>query len=45
MSRLQCRGSIAGAAVVVALLCAKEPAEAQVGVDPGPPAEENTVAC
>ena len=38
MSRLQCRGSIAGAAVVVALLSSR-PADAQVGVDPGPPRE------
>ncbi len=38
MSRLQCRGSIAGAAVVIALLSSR-PAEAQVGVDPGPPRE------
>jgi hypothetical protein len=38
MSRLQCRGSIAGAAVLVALLSSR-PAEAQVGVDPGPPRE------
>ena len=38
MFRLQCRGSIAGAAVMVALLCAR-PANAQVGVDPGPPRE------
>jgi hypothetical protein len=38
MSRLQCRGSIAGAAIVVALLSSR-PAEAQVGVDPGPPRE------
>jgi hypothetical protein len=38
MSRLQCRGSIAGAAVVVALLSSR-PAHAQVGVDPGPPRE------
>ena len=35
MSRLQCRGSIARAAVVVALLSSR-PADAQVGVDPGP---------
>jgi hypothetical protein len=38
MSRLQCRGSIAGAAIVVALLSSR-PADAQVGVDPGPPRE------
>jgi hypothetical protein len=38
MSRLQCRVSIAGAAVVVALLSSR-PANAQVGVDPGPPRE------
>ncbi len=38
MSRLQCRGSIAGAAVVVVLLSSR-PADAQVGVDPGPPRE------
>ncbi len=38
MSRLQCRGSIALAAVVVALLSSR-PADAQVGVDPGPPRE------
>jgi len=38
MSRLQCRGAIAGAAVVVALLSSR-PADAQVGVDPGPPRE------
>ena len=38
MSRLQCRGAIAGAAVVVALL-SSSPADAQVGVDPGPPRE------
>jgi hypothetical protein len=38
MSRLQCRGSIARAAVVVALL-SSSPADAQVGVDPGPPRE------
>ena len=38
MSRLQCRGSIARAAVVVALLSSR-PADAQVGVDPGPPRE------
>ena len=35
MSRLQCRGSIAQAAVVVALLWAR-PADAQVGVNPRP---------
>ena len=35
MSRLQCRGSIARAAVVVALLSSR-PADAQVVVDPGP---------
>ncbi len=38
MSRLQCRRSIAGAAVVVALLWSR-PADAQIGVDPGPPRE------
>jgi hypothetical protein len=38
MSRRQCRGSIAGAAIVVALLSSR-PAHAQVGVDPGPPRE------
>ncbi|MGP0062077.1 MAG: hypothetical protein ACLQGP_00560 [Isosphaeraceae bacterium] len=38
MSRLQCRGSIAGAVVVVALLWSR-PADAQIGVDPGPPRE------
>jgi hypothetical protein len=38
MSRLQCRRSIAGAAIVVALL-SSERADAQVGVDPGPPRE------
>jgi hypothetical protein len=38
MSTLQCRGSIALAAVVVALLSSR-PADAQVGVDPGPPRE------
>ena len=38
MSRLRCRGSIAQAAVVVALLWSR-PADAQVGVDPGPPRE------
>jgi hypothetical protein len=38
MSRLQCRGSIARAAVVIAVLSSR-PAEAQVGVDPGPPRE------
>jgi hypothetical protein len=38
MSRFQCRGSIAGAAVLVALLSSK-PADAQIGVDPGPPRE------
>jgi hypothetical protein len=38
MSRLQCRVLIAGAAVVVALLSSR-PADAQVGVDPGPPRE------
>ncbi len=38
MSRIQCRGAIAGAAVVVALL-SSSPARAQVGVDPGPPRE------
>jgi hypothetical protein len=38
MSRLQCRGSIALAAVMVALLSSRA-ANAQVGVDPGPPRE------
>jgi hypothetical protein len=38
MSRLQYRGSIAGAVVVVALLSPR-PADAQIGVDPGPPRE------
>ncbi len=38
MSRLHCRGSIAGAALVVALL-SSTPAAAQIGVDPGPPRE------
>jgi hypothetical protein len=38
MSRLQLRGSIAGVVVVVALL-SSTPADAQVGVDPGPPRE------
>ncbi len=38
MSRLHCRGSIAGAAVVFALLSPR-PADAQIGVDPGPPRE------
>jgi hypothetical protein len=38
MSRLQCRVSIAGVAVVVALLASRA-ADAQVGVDPGPPRE------
>ncbi len=38
MSRLQCRGSIAWAAVVVALLSSRT-ASAQVGVGPGPPRE------
>jgi hypothetical protein len=38
MSSLQCRGSIAGAVFVVALLSSR-PADAQVGVDPGPPRE------
>ena len=38
MSKLQCRGSIAQAAVVVALLWSR-PADAQVGVAPGPPGE------
>jgi hypothetical protein len=43
MFRLQCRGSIAGAAVVVALLSSR-PADAQVvGVDPGPPREHRTL--
>jgi hypothetical protein len=38
MSKLQCRGSIALAAVVVALLSSR-PADAQVTNDPGPPRE------
>jgi hypothetical protein len=38
MSRIQCRGSIALAAVVVALLSTR-PADAQVGFYPGPPRE------
>ena len=38
MSRRQCRGSIAGAVVLVALLSSR-PAHAQIGVDPGPPRE------
>jgi hypothetical protein len=38
MSRLQCRVLIAGVAVVVALLSSRS-ADAQVGVDPGPPRE------
>jgi hypothetical protein len=38
MFRLQCRCSIVGAAVVVALLSSRT-ADAQVGVDPGPPRE------
>jgi hypothetical protein len=38
MSRLQCRVLIAGAAVLVALLWSRA-ADAQVGVDPGPPRE------
>ena len=38
MSRFLCRGSITGAAVVVALLSCR-PADAQIGVDPGPPRE------
>ena len=38
MSKLQCRGSIARVAVVVVLLSSR-PADAQVGVDPGPPRE------
>src|SRR5271170_3846428 len=38
MSRLQYRGSIAAATIVVALLLSR-PADAQVGVDPGPPRE------
>ncbi len=38
MSRHQCRGSIVGAAVLVALLSSR-PADAQVGIDPGPPRE------
>ena len=39
MSRLQCRGSIARAAVVVVALLSSRPADAQVGTDPGPPRE------
>ena len=42
MSRLQCRVSIAGAALVLALL-SSGPADAQVGVDPGPPRERRTL--
>ncbi len=42
MSRLQCRGSIAGVALVVALLSSR-PAAAQVGVNPGPPRESQGV--
>ncbi len=38
MSRLQCRGSIAWAAVGIVLLSSR-PADAQVGIDPGPPRE------
>ena len=38
MSRLQCRVLMAGAAVLVAVLSSR-PAEAQIGVDPGPPRE------
>jgi hypothetical protein len=38
MSTLHCRGSIAGAVVVVALLSSR-PAVAQIGIDPGPPRE------
>ncbi len=38
MSRLQCRSSIAGAVVVIALFSSR-PADAQVGIDPGPPRE------
>ena len=38
MSRLHCRGLIAGAAIVVALLSSTT-ATAQIGVDPGPPRE------
>ncbi len=38
MCRLQCRVLIAGAAVLVALLSSRA-ADAQVGVDPGPPRE------
>ena len=38
MSKLQCRGSIAPAAVVLALLWSSA-ADAQVGVVPGPPRE------
>jgi hypothetical protein len=43
MFRLQCRGSIAAAAVVVAML-SSTPAGAQVvGVDPGPPRERRSL--
>ena len=38
MSRLHCRGSIAAAVIVIALL-SSTPANAQIGVDPGPPRE------
>jgi hypothetical protein len=38
MSKLQCRGSIALAAVAVALLWSRA-ADAQIGFDPGPPRE------
>jgi hypothetical protein len=39
MSRLQCRGSIALAAIVVALLSSRPADAQQIGVDPGPPRE------
>jgi hypothetical protein len=39
MSRLQCRGSIARAAVVVIALFSSRPANAQISNDPGPPRE------
>jgi hypothetical protein len=42
MSSLLCRGSIAAAAVLVALLSSK-PVAAQIGVDPGPPRERRTL--
>jgi hypothetical protein len=43
MSRLQCRGSIFTAGVLVAILFSR-PACAQIGVDPGPP-RENPCLC